>query len=109
MVRFGLIFCLFAVNAYADCPDTTKDSHAKHVYFGGILPPSDMGVKSAVSLVRDAYPNCDFKLNYQESRCRNIVEDDFLSGVCYLSTSIGYFFVTSDQVDGGWIIWNRWD
>lgn len=107
MIRFGLILALFFSSAYADCPK--GDSLATYVHFGGILPPTDMGVKSALTLARNAFPECEFRLNYQESRCRNIVEDDFFSGVCYLSTSIGYFFVTSDNLDGGYVIWNRWD
>ncbi len=29
--------------------------------------------------------------------------------VCYFNTKCGYFYITKDAVDGGYVVFNRWD
>ena len=40
---------------------------------------------------------------------RNVECNSFVTDVCCVNTSIGFFYVTFDYVQGAHIIWNRWD
>ncbi len=43
------------------------------------------------------------------SRCKKLLENNDHSLVCFVESSIGYFFVTWDQLSRAHIIYNRWD
>ena len=110
MIKYFLFFVLVSNVASAlprafQCGLTT-DSEARYVK----MAQSDFDVLDMVSaskIVRNAFP-CDYSVDFQQSYCSYIGESRF-SKSCYISSDIGYFFVTFDPLDGAWVIWNRWD
>jgi len=111
VIRFFLICSLFASTAMAECPFQQKDSEARYVPYVDFFPESDLAIKSAIKLVWKAFgEDCaPLEINYHESRCKMISSNEVFSGSCYVSSQNGYYFVTSDQISGAWVIWNRWD
>lgn len=49
------------------------------------------------------------KIEINVSKCKNIMQHDPFTRVCYVSTEIGYFFIMRDMLDGVNVIFNRWD